>query len=124
MEGVELLIWPIKVGIRNRKQVREDDLLIDERIVVSTQLRQTVLESIYLTHSESSEKLDLRQRICSIWFPHIHCSLVKEAQNFRKFTEQGKNVRPLIRKQQSFQMEPVIEPHEEDQISQCPSQTN
>ena len=36
--------------VRNRLHVREKCLLIDERIVVPTQLRQTVLESLHLTH--------------------------------------------------------------------------
>ena len=40
-------------NIRNRLHVREDCLLIDERIVIHTQLRQTVLDSLHLTHPGS-----------------------------------------------------------------------
>ena len=37
-------------NIRNRLHVREDCPLIDERIVIPTQLRQTLLDSLHLTH--------------------------------------------------------------------------
>ena len=40
-------------NIRNRLYVREDCLPIDERIVIPTQLRQTVLDSLHLTQPES-----------------------------------------------------------------------
>ena len=53
----------------NRLHVREDCLLIDERIVIPTQLRQTILKSLHLTHPESPAMLNLRQ---NVWFPHIH----------------------------------------------------
>ena len=37
-------------NIRNRQHVQEDCLLIDGKIVIPTQLRQTVLDSLHLTH--------------------------------------------------------------------------
>ena len=56
-------------NVRNRLHVREDCLLVDERIVIPTQLRQTILESLHLTHPGSAAILDLCQ---NMWFPHIH----------------------------------------------------
>ena len=50
-------------NIRNRLHVREDCLLIDERIVIPIQLRQTVLDSLHLTHPGSATMLDLRQHV-------------------------------------------------------------
>ena len=41
-------------NIRNRLHVREDCLLVDERIVIPSQLQQTVLESLHLTHLGSA----------------------------------------------------------------------
>ena len=69
---------------RNRLHVREDCLLIHERIVIPTKLRQTVLEKINLTQPGSAAMLELCQ---NIWFPNIHLSIVHMAQNFRQFTE-------------------------------------
>ena len=51
-----------------------------------------------------------------VWFPHIHRSIVQMAQNCKHCTEQGKNLKPILGKQISFQMEPVVEPNEEVQL--------
>ena len=94
-------------NIRIRLHVREDCLLIDERIVIPTQLRQTVLDSLHLTHPGLAAMLDLNQHV---WFPHIHRSIVQTAQHCKHCTEQGKNSKPIIGKKHSFQMELVVEP--------------
>ena len=49
-EALKNSYGPYWHNIRNRLDVREDCLLIDERIVIPTQLRQTVLDSLHLTH--------------------------------------------------------------------------
>ena len=90
-------------NIRNRLHVRED-----ERIVIPTQLRQTVLDSLHLTHPGSAAMLDLSNYI---WFPRIHRAIVQIAQNCKHCTEQGKNLKPIIGKKHSFQIEPVVEPN-------------
>ena len=97
----------------NRLHVREDCLLIGERIVTPTQLGQTVLDSLHLTQSGSAAMLDLCQHV---WFPHIHRTIVHMAQNCKHCTEQGKNLRPIIGKKHSFLMEPVVEPNEKVQL--------
>ena len=38
------------------------------------------------------------------------------AKNCKDCTEQGKNLKPIIRKNQSFQMDSVVEPNEEVQL--------
>ena len=92
-------------NIRIRLHVREDCLLIDKRIVTPTQLRQTVLDSLHLTHPGSAAMLDLSNHV---WFPHIHRAIVQMAQNCKHCAEQGKNLKPIIGKKHSFQMEPVV----------------
>ena len=52
--------------------------------------------------------LDLSE---NIWFPHIHRTIVQITR--RQCTEQGKTLEEVIKKSQSFQMEPVVEPNEE-----------
>ena len=86
---------PYWYNIKNRLHVREDCLLIDERIVIPTQLRQTVLDSLHLTHQGSAAMLYLCQHV---WFPHIHRTIVHMAQNCRHCTEQGTNLKPIIGK--------------------------
>ena len=93
-------------NIRNRLHVKDDCLLIDERIT------QTVLESLHLAHLGSAAMLDLWQ---NIWFPHIHRTIVQMAQECRQCT-QGKNLKPIVGKQHSFQMQPVVKPNEEVQL--------
>ena len=99
-------------NIRNPLHVREDCVLIDKRIVIPYQLRQTVLDNLHLTHPGSAVMLDLSHHV---WFPHIHRSIVQMAQNCKHCTEQGKKLKPILGKKLSFQMEPVVEPNEEVQ---------
>ena len=112
-EAIKHSYGPYWHNIRNRLHYREDCLLIDKRIVIPTQLRQTVLESLHLTHPGSAAMLDLCQHV---WFPHIHRTIVHMAQNCKHCTEQDKNLKPIIGKKHSFLMEPVVEPNEEVQL--------
>ena len=80
--------------------------LFAEEIVIPTQLRQTVPDSLHLTHPGSPAMLDSCQRVS---FPHIHRSIFQMAQSCRHFTEQSKNLKPIIGKQHSFQIEPVVQ---------------
>ena len=100
-------------NIRNRLHVREDCLLIEKRIVIPTQLRQTVLNSLHLTHTGSTAMLDHSNHVL---FPHMHRTIVQMAQNCKHCTEQGKNLKPISGKKHSFQVEPVVEPNEEVQL--------
>ena len=70
--------------IRHQLHVRDSCLPNDERIVLPTQLRQPVIDSLHLTHPGSVTMLDLCQHI---WFPHIHRSM---AQGCRQCTEQDR----------------------------------
>ena len=83
-------------SIRNRLHVRDDCLLDYERIVIPSQLRQTVLESLDLTRAELAAMLDLNQHF---WFPHFQRSIVQMAQNCKHCTEQGKNLKPHPRQE-------------------------
>ena len=56
-------------NVRNRLHAREDCLLIDDRIVIPAQSRQTVLDSLHLTHPVSAAVLNLGQHV---WFPQKH----------------------------------------------------
>ena len=51
-----------------------------------------------------------------VWFPHMHRAIVQMAQNCKHCTEEVKNLKPIIGKKHSFQMEPVVEPNEEVQL--------
>ena len=75
-------------NIRHRQHVQEDCLIIDERIVIPTQLRQTMLESCHLTQSGLAAMFYLCQHV---WSTHIHRSIVQMAQNCKHCTEPGKN---------------------------------
>ena len=112
-EALKNSYGPYWHSIKNRLHVREDCLLIDEWIGKPFQLRQTVLDSLHLTHPGSAAKLDLCQHV---WFPHIHRNIVHMAQNCKHCTEQGKKSETNYREKHSFLMEPVVEPNEEVQL--------
>ena len=78
-----------------RLHVREDCLLIDERSVIPTQLMQTVLDSLNLTHPGTAAMLNLSNHV---WFPYIHRAIVQMAENCKHCTEQGKKLKIIIGK--------------------------
>ena len=78
-------------NIWNRLHVRDDCLLVDETNFLPTHLRQTVIDSLHLTHPGSAAMLDLSYHV---WFPHIHRAVVQMAQKCKHCTEQGKNLKP------------------------------
>ena len=80
-------------NVYNRLHKRDECLLIDERIIIPTQLRQTILDSLHLTHPGSAAMLDLCQ---NVWLPHIHRSIVQMAKICKHCTEQSKNLKPII----------------------------
>ena len=88
-------------------------MLIAERIFLPTQLRQTILESLHLTHPGTAAMLDLCQ---NVWFPHIYQSIVQMARSCKLCTEQGKNLKPIVGRKHSFQMDSNVEPNEELQL--------
>ena len=47
--------------------------------------------------------------------PQIHQIIVQMAQNCRQCTEQGKNLKPVLGKENSFKLESIEEPNEEVQ---------
>ena len=56
-------------NIRHRLCVRDERFIIDDRVVIPTTLRGTVLESVQLTQQETDALQDIAE---DIWFSHIH----------------------------------------------------
>ena len=97
-------------NIRNRLHVREDCHLVDERIVIPSQLRQTILESLHL-HTPGIGSHVGSEPTCLV---SAHSSRnCADGTNCKQCTEKGKNLKPILGKNSSFQMEPVVEPNEE-----------
>ena len=90
--------------------VKEDSLLLDERIIIPKQLRETILDSIHLTHPGAAAKMDPFE---NIWIPHVHRLIFEMAQNCTKCTEQGGNLKPNLGQEKFFQMDLVVEPNKE-----------
>ena len=77
-------------NVHNSLDKLDQCLLIDERIIIPTQLRQTILDSLHLTHPGSAAMVDLCQ---SVW---SHRSIVQMAKICIHCTEQSKNLKPII----------------------------
>ena len=84
-EALRLSYGDYWYNLRNRLHVKDDCLLLDERIIILQQLRQTILNSLHMTNSGAAATLDWSG---NIWFPHIHRTFVQMAQNCRHCTEQ------------------------------------
>ena len=98
---------------RNRLSVRGDCLIIDDRVVMSIQLGNTVLDSVHLTHPGKDSMLHITG---DIWFPHIHRGIVAMGQNCKQWRQPGKFLKSMIRKKHHAEIEKVIEPVEEVQL--------
>ena len=109
-EALRLAYGDYWYNIQNRLHVKDDCLRIDDRIIIPQQLRQTVLDSLNLTQAGAAAMFDLSE---NTWFPHIHRTTVQMAQFCRQCIEQGNILKPAIKKSQSFQMRPVVEPDKE-----------
>ena len=67
--------------------MRDDCLLIDERIGLPTHFCQTVLDNLHPTQPRSAAMLDLCQHA---WFPHMQRSIVQVAQGCIHCSEQDR----------------------------------
>ena len=87
--------------------------LYDNKLVIPRNLKQLVIDAIHQTHPGQAGMLSLGNLIC---FPCIHRSLTSKAHTCEECTKQGKNIKPLISKQNLGKFPPLEEPNEELQM--------
>ena len=68
-------------------------LLYDGKLVLPYQLQNTVIIAVHCSHTGKVGMIRLGHLI---WFPHIHRTIKLRAENCKQFTDQGKNLKPLI----------------------------
>ena len=88
-------------------------MLYDNKLVIPRNLKQFVIDAIHQTHPGQACMLSLGNLI---WFPCINGSLTSKAQACEECTKQGKNLKPLIPKQNQGELPPMIEPNEKLQM--------
>ena len=88
-------------------------MLYDNKLVITRNLKQFVIDAIHQTHPGKAGVLSLGNLI---WFPCIHRSLKSKAQACEECTKQGKNLKTLIPKQNLGKFPPLVEPNEELQM--------
>ena len=88
-------------------------LLYDSRLVIPAKLRPMVLQTIRSKHPGRAGMLALAKLV---WYPHIHSEIVAQAQSCKHCTDKGKNLKPLIPKNNLGVLPTLIEPNEEIQM--------
>ena len=88
-------------------------MLYDNKFVIPRNLKKFVIDAIHQTHPGQAGMLSLGNLI---WFPGIHRSLTSKAQACEECTKQGKNLKPIMSKQNLGKLPPLEEPNEELQM--------
>ena len=88
-------------------------MLYDNKLVIPRNLKQLVIDAIHQTHPGQAGMLSLGNLV---WFPCIHRSLTAKAQACDECTKQGKNLKPIIPKQDLGELNKLSEPNEELQM--------
>ena len=85
-------------------------MLYDNKLVIPRSLKQFVIDAIHQTHPGQAGMLSLGNLI---WFPCIHRSLTSKAQSCEECTKQGKNLKPIMSKQNLGKLPQLVEPNKE-----------
>ena len=82
-------------------------------MVIPQNLKQLVLDTIHHKHPGQVGMLALANLV---WWPHIHSEIVAKAKSCRHCIDKGKNLKPIIPKNQLGNLPKLSEPNEEIQM--------
>ena len=88
-------------------------ILYDGKLFIPTQLRKPIMNAIHRKHPGQTGMMHLANLI---WFPRIHREIVTLTQNCQPCIKIGKNLKPLIPKNKTSQLPPLLEPNQEVQM--------
>ena len=88
-------------------------MLYENKLVIPRNLKQLVIDAIHQTHPGQTGMQSLGNLV---WFRCIHQSLTSKAQSCEECTKQGKNLKPILTKQQLGKRPPLSELNEEVQM--------
>ena len=88
-------------------------MLYDNKLVIPRNLKQLVIDAIHQTQPGQAGMLSVGNLV---WFPCIHRSLTYKAHACDECTKQGKNLKPIIPKQDLGKLPKLSEPNEEHQL--------
>ena len=104
---------PYFYNVRHRLSVRDGILLNDDRAVIPKQLRQTLVDTLHLTHPGQGGMLEAAR---NIWYPYLHRDIVATAQNCKECREKGKNLKVISGHSHFTSLDAVVEQNEEIQL--------
>ena len=99
--------------LRKDLAVTNSGCMLYNKLVIPRNLKQFVIDEIHQTHPGQAGMLSLGNLI---WFPCILRSLTYKAQACEECTNQGKNLKPLMSKQNLGKLHTLEEPNEELQM--------
>ena len=87
-------------------------ILYDGKLFIPTQLLKPIMNAIHRKHPGQTGMMHLANLI---WFPRIHKEIVTLTQNCQPSIKIGKNLKPLIPKNITSELPPLVEPNQEVQ---------
>ena len=88
-------------------------LLFDNKLVIPAELRPLVLQTIHSNYPGQAGMLALARLI---WCPHIQSEIVAQAQSCRHCIDKGKNLKPIVARNNLGTLSELSEPNEEIQM--------
>ena len=88
-------------------------ILYAGKLLIPTQLRKTIFDSIRKTHPGKSEMISLAQLIL---YPQIYRDILALAQKCKQCTKIDKNLKIIIAKNKNVELLTISEPNEEVQM--------
>ena len=111
-QGFELM-GPYTNPLWSQMAVQDDCILVNNRLAVPLQLRQSVLKRTHRGHPNQEAMLGVSQYL---WWPHMNKDTVNLAEECRSCTRYGKNVKYLIPKNASKPLSLLTQPGQEVQL--------
>ena len=96
-------------SLKDRLQITDDCILLDNRVVIPQQMRKFLLDAIHDTHPGFQTMKMLTQ---DVWSPNIHHNIGCISKNCTACSNVGKNLKPLIPNKEVGLTKTPTEPNE------------
>ena len=97
----------------NNFYVKENVVWMDNKLVIPMNLQTAINNRIHAFHKGNSNKFDAAK---DLWYPYFYRSIASIAENCPECTAAGKNLRPLLSKNQLGNISEPKEPNESVQL--------
>ena len=92
---------------------RDNILLYGDRVVIPKQLRFTLMDALYLTHTGHRGIVEAANHV---WYSYLHRDVVSTAQNCKNCRNKCKNLKAISGKKHYTLLDAVVETNKENRL--------